>query len=281
MHLSKNILTELNILAEEAAISAGRHIADAKKRPFEQYEKKSGVSDATSIVTQVDFESQEIILKILEPTLTKYDLGVLAEESEDNSTRLEKDYFWCIDPIDGTWPFVNQETGFMVAISLISKEGKAVLGVAYDPIEEEIFSTNRTQPEKEKSKDKVLTIYFDKSLFRDDRFNYVVQLIQSNCQSLGYKDIETSYLGGAIYHATRVLKQTDAIYLKLPIPTNGGGSIWDFGATAALFEKYEEPFSAFNGNDLFLNDSETTWMNKQGVIFASSPELYTWIKSIF
>ena len=71
--------------------------------------KPSGSSRASQIVTEVDLMSQEMILKHIHPTCEEYDLGLLIEESNDDLSRFEKDYFWCIDPLDGTLPFVEQQ----------------------------------------------------------------------------------------------------------------------------------------------------------------------------
>ena len=101
-----------------------------------------GSSLASQIVTEVDLESQKIILEILEPTLNEYDLALLTEESEDDKSRFEKDYFWCIDPLDGTREFVKRNGEFTVNIALIQGQ-EVVLGVVYAPVSQALFYASR------------------------------------------------------------------------------------------------------------------------------------------
>ena len=48
----------------------------------------------------------------------EFEVGFLSEETEDNGSRFEEDYFWCIDPMDGTLAFINGHPGFSVSIAL-------------------------------------------------------------------------------------------------------------------------------------------------------------------
>ncbi|WP_321369872.1 inositol monophosphatase [uncultured Desulfuromusa sp.] len=50
----------------------------------------------------------------------------------------ENDYTWVIDPICGSIPFARGIADFIVAVSLM-KGGETVLGVVYDPVQEEQF----------------------------------------------------------------------------------------------------------------------------------------------
>ena len=61
--------------------------------------------------------------KIIKETLTKAypDYGMLSEESVDDKSRLEKDYCWIVDPLDGTKDFVNKTDNFAINIALSYK----------------------------------------------------------------------------------------------------------------------------------------------------------------
>ena len=56
----------------------------------------------------------------------RYDLALLTEELEDDGSRHVKDYFWCIDPIDGTLPFTQKKPGYGVSIALVARDGASV-----------------------------------------------------------------------------------------------------------------------------------------------------------
>lgn len=64
--------------------------------------------------------------------------GILAEESVDDHSRLEKDLVWMIDPMDGTKEFISQNGEFSVMVGLVEK-GKPILGVVYQPTEERLY----------------------------------------------------------------------------------------------------------------------------------------------
>ena len=114
MQLSTNDLYLLSQCAISAALQAGQMIANFDRDKLTVNTKKAGTSLASQVVTEVDHLSQAIILQTLQPGCDIYDLALLTEESPDDGSRLEKDYFWCIDPLDGTLPFIEGVHGYSV-----------------------------------------------------------------------------------------------------------------------------------------------------------------------
>lgn len=88
-------------------------------------------------VTIADFHAQEIILKTLEITC----LPVLSEEkiSASYSERKKWEFFWMVDPLDGTKEFIKRNGEFTVNIALI-KKNKPVAGVIYAPATGELYA---------------------------------------------------------------------------------------------------------------------------------------------
>ena len=86
--------------------------------------------DDKSPLTEADLASNEVITKALE----KYDLPIMSEEGKEIPYEERKDweYYWCIDPIDGTKEFIKKNGEFTVNIALIHKD-TPVLGVVYAP----------------------------------------------------------------------------------------------------------------------------------------------------
>ena len=88
--------------------------------------------DDKSPLTEADTKSNEIICKALK---TMYpDIPMLSEENKEvvYEDRKEWEYYWCIDPIDGTKEFIKKNGEFTVNIALIHKD-TPVLGVVYAP----------------------------------------------------------------------------------------------------------------------------------------------------
>lgn len=89
--------------------------------------------DDGSPVSRADRECEEFIQKALQD-LTP-DIPMVGEESKDQGTAddiTKADYFWLVDPLDGTKEFINGNEDFTVNIALIHK-GQPILGVVYLP----------------------------------------------------------------------------------------------------------------------------------------------------
>lgn len=112
--------------AIEAAKSASIIILDYYKKGF-NVEIKSD----NSPVTDADKASDKLIIDILKKGFPSY--SFLTEESVDDKARLENDFVWIIDPLDGTKDFVAKDDEFTINIALSYKH-EAVLGVVYIPV---------------------------------------------------------------------------------------------------------------------------------------------------
>jgi myo-inositol-1(or 4)-monophosphatase len=101
-----------------------------------QVDHKNDKEEILSVVTIAD---KEIDTLLKETLTTKYpDIGWLSEETEDNSARLDKEYVWIVDPIDGTKSYIDGTGYYAVSIGLV-KNGVPVLGMVYNPAQNELF----------------------------------------------------------------------------------------------------------------------------------------------
>ncbi|MFN7064590.1 MAG: 3'(2'),5'-bisphosphate nucleotidase CysQ [Aquificaceae bacterium] len=84
-----------------------------------------------SPLTLADKKSHQIILEGLSIT----EIPLLSEEGKDipYENRSKWDYFWLVDPLDGTKEFINRNGEFTINISLIHKS-RPMLGVIYVPV---------------------------------------------------------------------------------------------------------------------------------------------------
>ena len=97
-------------------------IQQASKIVMDVYHKRFDVQfkEDQSEVTIADLESDRIIRKILQEKFPND--GFLSEETKDNQERLNKDFCWIIDPLDGTKDFVNHTNEFSINIALHGEE---------------------------------------------------------------------------------------------------------------------------------------------------------------
>lgn len=278
MRLSGNDLVLLSQYAISAARQAGHLIAGYAQRPVTIDTKSGGASIAAQVVTEVDHLSQDIILRLLRPTCEIYDLALLSEEIPDDRARLHKDFFWCIDPLDGTLPFIESVPGYSVVIALVSRDGRPLIGVVYDPLTQTLYRAIKgqgawrndkpLQARKADGFNPMLTYITDKSFAQDPLYQATLPQLGRIAEELGYADADFRLQGGAALNACRALEMP-ACYFKFPKPQKGGGSVWDYAATACLFREAGTPVSDMFGEPLVLNPDGATFMNHCGVLYAS------------
>lgn len=277
------------MIAEKAAVEAGKIISE-KSGCFENLTNKEvGSSEASGVVTEVDLLSQNIILEKLNPTLKEFDLGLLTEESTDDSSRLVKDYFWSIDPLDGTLPFIKGETGYSVSIALVSCDGIPHVGVVYDPTREVLYSAvkdegvyrNRKRWKPEIAKNKVFTVAYDKSFKKSKYYDRSLNSIKKLAETYGCESLEIVDNCGAVLNAITVLENSPGCYFKFPKKEEGGGSLWDFSATACIFAEAGFIVSNIYGEALNLNPGDTTFMNNYGVVYTDNIKTLNFVTDHF
>jgi 3'(2'), 5'-bisphosphate nucleotidase len=89
-----------------------------------------------SPLTLADRKAHESIVEILQPS----NLPILSEEGKDISYSVRKDweYFWMVDPLDGTKEFLKRNGEFTVNIALIHRN-TPVMGVVAVPVTGEVY----------------------------------------------------------------------------------------------------------------------------------------------
>src|SRR6187551_2952798 len=89
-----------------------------------------------SPLTLADKKAHEVISAILQPS----NLPLLSEEGRSIPYEERKDweYFWMVDPLDGTKEFLKRNGEFTVNIALIHK-GNPILGVVAVPVTGDVF----------------------------------------------------------------------------------------------------------------------------------------------
>ena len=115
------------------AKKAGEAIMEIYQKDFEVEFKAD-----ESPLTEADKKANEMIVAGLESL--KLGIPILSEEGRNIPYEERKDweYFWLVDPVDGTKEFVKKNDEFTVNIALIHKD-TPVLGVVYAPALNETY----------------------------------------------------------------------------------------------------------------------------------------------
>lgn len=122
-------------LLKSAVRDAGALANSYFKQDVQVFKKPDGseVSDADLAV--------DAAMK-LDLTTRRKDYGWLSEESPDDRSRLKYSRVWMIDPIDGTNAYLRHIPEWTVSAALV-EDGVPVLGVVYNPAEDEFFHAMR------------------------------------------------------------------------------------------------------------------------------------------
>ena len=123
-------VNELEV-AIKAAIRASEIIAESYGN-FKELDFKSDID----VVTEVDFECEVAITKILQEETPEY--GIIAEEG----TSFPGEKVWIVDPLDGTINFSHSFPLFGPSIGLC-KGNEVLVGVIADPIRKELFYASK------------------------------------------------------------------------------------------------------------------------------------------
>ena len=95
------------------------------------------------LVTEADRASERLIVDRLHSRFPEH--GIFAEEG--SRARMDAEYRWYIDPVDGTTNFAHRYPVFCVSLGLVrrqqSREDELVAGIIYDPTRDELFAAER------------------------------------------------------------------------------------------------------------------------------------------
>lgn len=91
-------------------------------------------------VTDADFAADALLRQKLLTLLPE--AGWLSEETADTAVRLDKEWVWVVDPLDGTKEFVMGIPEFSVSVGLV-QHGRVMLGVIFSPASNELFAAAR------------------------------------------------------------------------------------------------------------------------------------------
>jgi fructose-1,6-bisphosphatase/inositol monophosphatase family enzyme len=279
-------LQQLCDAAIQAALEAGQFVQSVDRNKLQRHFKDVGSSAASQLVTEVDVRSEAIIRQFLQAASGQWDIAFVGEESSQNVAdvipeRLLKPYHWCVDPLDGTLPFVEGSPGYAVSIALVDQSGVPLIGVVYDPVHATLMHAIKGQGAyrdqvpitRATSVSTSLVVFADTSFRVHENYADMLGTLNGCAQDSGLDGVEVVYGSGAVKNACQVLDYPAACYVKLPRFEDGGGSIWDFAATVCIVGEAGGWASNIYGQPLELNRLGSTFMNHQGVLYASNERI--------
>ena len=114
-----------------------------------------------------------------------------------------------------------------------------------------------------------LTYVTDRKRMETPRAGEIERMLDDRVKQMQLKGVKEIDGAGSVMNALLVLENGPACMLKFPKKESGGGSIWDFAATACIYNELGLPATNFSGGRLDLNRKESTFMNHEGVFYAN------------
>lgn len=186
MEINEKLFTDIAI---EAAKAAGQEILKIYNSADLGVEYKADDSP----LTKADLAAHKLICDFLSQT----NLPILSEEGKSiaYSERKMWEYFWMVDPLDGTKEFVKRNGEFTVNIALIYK-GVPIMGVVYAPVLDWMFwgnsqgawkieGTNPVVPLQKKTSGSVNTIVASRSHLSPETQEIIDQYPDAEVVSMG------------------------------------------------------------------------------------------------
>lgn len=232
-------------IIKNIAISAGNKICEIKYKS----EKKVRYKKDATPVTIADIESNKIILDNLKKNFPA--IPIISEES-NNIIHLNENYYFLVDPLDGTKEFIKGSEEYTVNIALM-KKNKPILGIIYIPEKKEIFwnDNNNSYYEKNKIKKRI-------KVSNDCEKILKVELSRSHLddytrQFLKLLDVEEfNYSGSSLKLCNLALGHSN-LY-----PRFGATMEWDIAAGHAILKNA--------GGEIFTTKLEILCYNKPNLI---------------
>jgi len=132
-------LQAIRALASGIARQAGAELMRLYEQPHEISAKRMNVMD---IVTEGDRASEAVIVAALRQHFP--DHHIVGEEGGGMGAPPENaEYFWYVDPIDGTNNFASNLPLFSVSIAMADRSMKPLVGVVLNPVYDELYSAAR------------------------------------------------------------------------------------------------------------------------------------------
>tara|TARA_B100000902_G_scaffold319479_1_gene311733 strand:+ start:2481 stop:3254 length:774 start_codon:yes stop_codon:yes gene_type:complete len=129
--MNNQIIKKINYSLIDTFLNAGKLSLELRDAGL----KKEIKSDNTP-VTNGDLEVNKILVKKIREITP--DISIVSEESHENKLNVNLKDFWLIDPIDGTYDYVNNGDEFTLNAALIINK-KPKIGIIYAPAKDRLF----------------------------------------------------------------------------------------------------------------------------------------------
>ena len=228
---------------------------------------KKEIKNDNTPVSNGDLE----VNKILSEKISKLtpSIPIVSEENSENKDRSNLENFWLIDPIDGTYDYINDGDEFTLNAALIINK-KAVAGIVYAPAKERLFYTfgdgksyeinkkniKEIKCEKKTKKNEIIAVSYSKVLNPEiqniHKLNNVTEYVRMK-SSLKFCVIAA---GDFDFYAAEPRACEWDIAAGHAVLLNAGGTITDFDGNEIIYGKknFKNPSIILKRNKYLNNE---------------------------
>ena len=230
---------ELKKNCKLAIIEAGKIALNLQKKVKVKYKSEN------QPVTNADIEINNFLLDFLKQKTPNF--GWLSEESIDDRSRFDSDFFWCLDPIDGTRSYILGKPEYTISLALI-KNFKPIFGIVYNPSTKEYFHAEE-----------------NKGAFCNKKKIKVNSKRKSEFCSLAVSNSEINILKSYNFFNSNNVKKIGSIAYKIALVAKGKIDIaisltkkndWDLAAADLIIREAHGTILDTNGKKIIYNTQD-------------------------
>ena len=260
-------LRDISWEASEILLKYAQIIKDSKNKS--NLLKNKNIQDP---VTIADLKVNEIIIQGINEKYKNINWEILSEENvkvNDNSCKIDEDFVWVLDPLDGTKDFIQGTGNYAMHLALNYKK-KPHLGFVLIPDKDELWISNKeiVWCENKIGNSK------RPNLSNKSNLNEMIIVTSKNHKNHVLKNLidranfkEVVVMGSIGCKIASILRGESDIYICLSLPGESSPKDWDFAAPAATLK-------TAGGAITNINNEELTYGNlnfeQGGIIVASS-----------
>ena len=201
-------------------------------------------------VSNGDLEVNKIIIDELTKLTPR--IPIISEETSDNKSLKNLSNFWLIDPIDGTYDYVNNKDEFTLNAALIINK-KPELGIIYAPAKKRLFYTYGFGLSFELADNKEIKLTCEKKTGQNEvkavSYSENLKPVISELHKK-FKVTDHTKVKSSLKFCVVATSEFD-LYVAEP-----RASEWDIAAGHAILKNAGGIITDFNGNEIFYGKKD-------------------------
>ncbi len=229
----------LEDVSKKAILEAGQIAISHKDSITVQYKSEN------QPVTNVDIKIDNFLKSFLKKNTPSY--GWISEESSDDGSRFSSEFFWCVDPIDGTRSYINKKPEYTISLALI-KKNEPIMGLVLNPETKELFFA-----EKNKGafcNEKKIKVNQNRDLY-SSKYGISTSEINKIKKYKCFNQDNTIKMGSIAYKIALVAKGTIDIAISFTKKND-----WDIAAADLILREAGGCLKNISGNKTIYNGSQ-------------------------